>query len=149
MKRSMGSIAKREGRGKLARRINFFALFVACLFLLCSALKVSPQTQAGLQCPTAPIQAIRVAVKDKCGCILGYKSVAPKPGDKGFVQCKCAEKKSAEHALPTPPKSELFVSMEPDPILTSRVTFALQPPAFKALIPASSRSPRTRPPAFS
>ena len=70
------------------------SVLLAACFLLYSVLPLNV-TRVGLQCPTAPIQKIVVAVKDCCGKVEGLALRAPKPGEKGFLQCNCAEKKSS------------------------------------------------------
>ena len=102
--------------GSITRAFHWIALLVAVMFLMGSSLRLTPQTRVGVQCPTAPIQSVLVPVKNKCGCVIAYRSVTPKLGDKAFVQCRCAEKKSADQTVPIPPKSELFVVQEPNPV---------------------------------
>ncbi len=92
------------------RGSNFFAVFMALCVLSLTSLQVCPQTPTGVQCPTAPVQAILKPVKAHCGCVVAFKLVAPKPGDKAFVQCHCAEKKSAERVVFTPPKVDVLVA---------------------------------------
>ncbi len=62
----------------------------------CVAFQYHPRTPSGVQCPTATVQEILEPVTC-CGKVVRYEKRAPEPGDKVFVQCNCAEKKSAEH----------------------------------------------------
>lgn len=73
-------------------------LLAACL-LVCSGFQVCLQTPHGIQCPTAPIQKITVTKRDCCGRVVGYETRAPKPGEAGFMQCHCAEKKASQQAF--------------------------------------------------
>lgn len=76
----------------------------------CTAFQFHPRTPFGVQCPTARVQTVKVAVRNCCGHIVGYKTCAPKPGEKSFVQCRCAEKTAAQHGASLPPKLEPFLS---------------------------------------
>lgn len=73
----------------------------------CSAFQFHPRTPVGLQCPTATVQKVTVAVRDCCGRITGHIQRAPLPGEKAFVQCHCAEKRTA-HDLGLPPRLQPF-----------------------------------------
>lgn len=61
-------------------------------------------TPEGRLCPTARPATIRVAVLSPCGCVIGHVERAPRPGEKGFLQCRCGEKRAAQesHAPPAP-----------------------------------------------
>jgi hypothetical protein len=74
-----------------ARKLDLMKLVLAGVVGLYFSFAAWATTPTGVQCPTAPVQLIKVAAKD-CGC----KVRAPKPGEKGFVQCRCAEKRSAK-----------------------------------------------------
>ena len=107
---------------------SFFAAIVAVLFFLYSAIPLQA-TQAGVQCPTAAVQTISVAVRDCCGKVTGFTTRAPKPGEQGFVQCRCAEKKTTTQKATLSSKVPLFISTEaPIPQMTAlslvRVEFA-------------------------
>ncbi|MFI5386049.1 MAG: hypothetical protein ACHQ50_08005 [Fimbriimonadales bacterium] len=84
------------------------ALMAAWVFLF-SALQFLPLTPDGVQCPTAPVQTITDAVRDCCGKLVGYSIRAPQPGDPGFVQCRCAEKKSAQHKASVSLRADSFL----------------------------------------
>ena len=78
-----------------------------CLFMAWTGVgRLMPCTPAGVQCPTAAVQLITAPIKNCCGHIVGYQTRAPRPGDKQFVQCRCAEK----HA---PTSTALFGSSLP------------------------------------
>lgn len=62
----------------------------------CVAFQYHPRTPLGVQCPTATVQEVLEPVTC-CGKVVRYEKRAPKPGDDVFVQCSCAEKKSADH----------------------------------------------------
>src|SRR4029077_19949302 len=66
---------------------------VALLFAA-TAFQSLPLTQEGRQCPTAPIQSVLVGLSKPCGCPPVYVRRAPRPGEAGFVQCRCAERQS-------------------------------------------------------
>lgn len=58
-----------------------------------------PVTARGIQCPTAAIQKVSVVTLERtpCGCLVKRVTErAPREGEKGFKQCRCAEKKAAE-----------------------------------------------------
>ena len=86
-------------RGVTRPRVSAGYRWVACLVVLVLAF-VSVNfsfafTPDGVQCPTAAVQLITVATKSSGG----KPSVccrAPRPGDTGFVQCRCAEKRGAQ-----------------------------------------------------
>lgn len=87
--------------------------FLALLLLLATSLLHGvPRTATGTQCPTAPVQTVKVAVKDCCNHTV-VKAIAPKPGSKYFVQCRCAEKKAAHEVATSGTRLELFVSAAP------------------------------------
>lgn len=87
---------------------RILAILLTLWLFGCTAFQFHPQTAVGVQCPTATVQTVRVAVKNCCGKIVGYRDQAPKPGQREFVQCRCAEKRSAEHSALLPPKLEPF-----------------------------------------
>lgn len=77
----------------------------------CTAFQFHPRTPWGVQCPTAKIQVVEIAVRNCCGKVIGLRSVVPLPGDRSFVQCRCAEKKTAQQQASLPPRLELFASI--------------------------------------
>ncbi len=107
-------------------------------------------TSAGVQCPTARVQTIRVPVLSKCGCVLGHVERAPKPGEKGFKQCRCAEGRAAHEG--TGPTTAVGPAM---PALLAPA-FALRLPLLPRVAPSfapalllagASVPPPARPPA--
>lgn len=90
------------------RGFGFFSIVMAIWLLGCVAFQNYVSTPLGTQCPTAPVQTVQVTVKDCCGKVLRVLDEAPKPGSQFFVQCRCAEKKSAQHEASLPPKLEPF-----------------------------------------
>lgn len=102
-------------------------------------------TPVGVQCPTAQVHTIRVAVKSACGCVIGHVERAPKPGEKGFVQCRCNEGRTAQKSSP-PPAPAL-----PHAVTTLTLVFApvffVKPPASFASIPEIDCVPSVPPPA--
>ena len=60
----------------------------------------APVTPRGIQCPTAPIQQVLETkyVKNCCGELVAQTTVRkPHEGEASFKQCRCAEKKAADH----------------------------------------------------
>lgn len=58
-----------------------------------------PVTPRGVQCPTAAIQTIQVLSlkRSPCGCLVKVvEERAPREGEAGFKQCRCAERKAVE-----------------------------------------------------
>ena|SRR5579862_4992475 len=104
---------RRAKGGGFASRITLIVL--AFLVGLCSATSMFPLTPDGVQCPTAPIQTIAVPVSC-CGKVIGYQQRAPKPGEPGFVQCRCAEKRSPMRHSATVPKVQVFLPVESEVI---------------------------------
>jgi len=100
---------------------------MAVCFLLYSVLPLNA-TPGGVQCPTAPVQSITVAIHDCCGKLAGFTTRAPKLGDKSFVQCHCAEKKAGTQKATVGTKITPFLSVvselpEISPIPTSDHAF--------------------------
>ena len=73
-----------------------------------------PCTPAGIQCPTATVQTVTVDVYDCCGHVIGHLTRAPRQGEKGFVQCRCAEKKSQKKDATFSPSLELLCQALPE-----------------------------------
>ena len=59
-------------------------------------------TPEGRQCPTAAAPLLRVAIRSACGCVIGHIERAPRPGERGFVQCRCNEKRAAQESSAPP-----------------------------------------------
>ncbi|MBS1716915.1 MAG: hypothetical protein JSS72_04190 [Armatimonadetes bacterium] len=79
-------------------RVRLISVFLALSCALFSSLYGIAPTAEGVQCPTATVQQITVPIKSTCGCVVGYQTRAPKPGEKGFMQCRCNEKRSEQQA---------------------------------------------------
>lgn len=129
-----------------ARRI--LAILFALWLFGCTAFQFHPRTAAGVQCPTAAVQTIQVAVRTCCGKIVGYRAQAPKPGQREFVQCRCAEKKSAEHEASLPPRLEPFFVPELRFELPSAPPVPAADHAYRADYRSLSFPPSVRPPAM-
>jgi len=127
-------------------RIDFFAILMAFLLFGCVGFQFSARTADGVQCPTAPVQAIVKAIKAPCGCLVGYKISKPQPGDRGFVQCRCAEKKSAEHSPTAVPRSEALVVMAPTIEVPLAIVAPFDVPDFLSVNPPVSLTPAFHPP---
>ena len=123
-------------------------LLVVVWFLVCSLSFFQVPTSAGVHCATAQVQTVQREVRDKCGCLVAVKAEKPKPGDKAFVQCRCAEKKTADTTTTASTKFELIVADLPVIDLPG----ALQTPRrrYEYLQPELGRStpPDTLPPAL-
>ena len=127
-------------------KMRVFAVFLAGLFLLGACFQSGVQTPVGVHCPTAPVQSVLVPVHDKCGCVIGYRSEAPKPGDKAFVQCRCAEKKSTERAVSPPPKVVLFVLDQEQVASPGQLVIPQTVPPYLASISTCENLPPLPPP---
>jgi hypothetical protein len=90
-------------------------------FLVCAAMMIACTstthlfacTPVGVQCPTARVQLVTIPVSDCCGKIVGYASRKPIPGERGFVQCRCAEKRTSQQQAnvgQSAPHFEMFVT---------------------------------------
>ena len=107
-------------------------------------------TPLGIHCPTASVQSVTVPVKSCCGQGVGYASRKPMPGEHGFVQCRCAEKRAGQQQANTgsgTPHFELFVSepftivvpeRTPEAVVRSAATAATVAVAIEPLVPPPS-----------
>lgn len=136
------SISKRAGRADL------FAILLACWLFVCVGLQFHPMTPDGVQCPTAPVQSVLVPIKVACGCVVGYRARAPKPGEKGFVQCRCAEKKSGHHLALSAPQIGPLVASCFGLSLPLEIVTPFQTPVAGARFGSVSTAPLARPPAL-
>ena len=121
------------------------AAILAAMALLCTAFfGFAAPTPKGVQCPTAPVQ--RVVARDCCGKPIVR---APKLGEKSFVQCRCAEKKSAAVEITLAERMDFFlVAAAPLPATTAvRLPSAI--PAFSADFRSIGFPPIVRPPTAS
>ena len=87
------------------------SLLAVFWFVFWVCFQLQPATPYGTQCPTAPIQRISIAVRNCCGSVAGMTSRTPIPGDKGFVQCRCAEKKGLPAKISSSEKPQLIFSV--------------------------------------
>ena len=85
-------------------RQPFVAILAVVGFLCATLLGSSATTRAGVQCPTAAVQW--VVVRDCCGREFRR---APKPGERTFVQCRCAERKVASTQAMAAAKVDLLL----------------------------------------
>jgi len=69
-------------------------LLVLPVCLIASGYRVAI-TPYGTQCATARVQQITIAVYSTCGHRIGFVTRAPRPGEAGFVQCHCSEKRAS------------------------------------------------------
>jgi hypothetical protein len=99
---------------------RLLSVALAIWFVLYSTNLFTPVTPEGRQCPTAPVQRLAFGVYDCCGKLVSVGTRAPKPGDKAFVQCRCAEKNAAHAKAAGPDRPHLY--------LASREELALQVP---------------------
>jgi len=72
------------------RALRLMTEFIATVLVFLSATQYLPITARGVQCPLAPVQTI-------AACCNGRMLMrTPRPGEKGFVQCSCAERNRAK-----------------------------------------------------
>ena len=79
-------------------------LFLATILIASTSFTWLPQTPKGVQCPTAAVQVVTAVayVRDCCGKLVAKTfQHTPREGEPGFKQCRCAEKKAAEHQQKT------------------------------------------------
>ena len=103
-------------------------------------------TPEGRQCPTAKVHTIRVAVKTPCGCVTGYIERAPKAGEEGFVQCRCAERRAGEEQ--SAPVSPAIVGAPLLLCFSCDGVFFVKPSPAPASAPLVVRAPSVPPPSF-
>jgi len=89
---------------------NVFTVLIAVWFFVSAVIPVGI-SQTDVQCPTAEIQSVTFAVRDCCGKLLGFSQRAPKPGDKSFVPCFCAQKKAQAQKAMAPAKAFAFLDV--------------------------------------
>jgi hypothetical protein len=119
--------------GSLPNGRDLFAILITLCFLLQSVFCFRTITPAGVQCPTAPVQTV-VVKSQRCCEKSGHVVVrAPKPGDKGFVQCRCAEKKNGQQKSALSTKFDLYAST------AKPLTTPLMPPSAYAAVSGEDR----------
>ncbi|MER3496304.1 MAG: hypothetical protein C4320_05575 [Armatimonadota bacterium] len=103
------------------RRVSEGAQFIALLLLLFGiglrqSVFVTPE---GVQCPTSAVHTRIEVVRTACGCPI-------RPGDDGFVQCRCSEKRAAAetggYAAPAVIAAK-FVFLVPDRPRTAKIVY--------------------------
>lgn len=125
---------------------NIFGIIVALIFFVATGAKSFQATPTGVQCPTAPVQVTLRPIISKCGHVVGYESAKPRPGDKSFVQCHCAEKTSTEKLSSVPPRTELFVCSIEAPAWPVKLVTPRQLASHLFRLDSILRSPLLRPP---
>ncbi|HEY3780255.1 MAG TPA: hypothetical protein VGL56_04170 [Fimbriimonadaceae bacterium] len=101
-------------RGSRICKVPFatvLAILMTGLFALYSVFPAAAVTPSGVQCPTAPVQQVNVASINCCGKLVCTKR-APRPGDKGFVQCRCAEKGASQQKATSQTKVQVLFGNE-------------------------------------
>ncbi|HVT10996.1 MAG TPA: hypothetical protein VHE55_01910 [Fimbriimonadaceae bacterium] len=127
---------------------NLLLVMLACCVAFFSV-SPPPMTPDGKQCPTAPIQTISVPVKSCCGKVLCYEHRAPKPGEAGFVQCRCAEKRASQQRNAMAPKVPLYLPVEAEPLeVAGRLDFPETPVPLDEQIPKGLAKGLFRPPSI-
>lgn len=104
--------------------ILWVSLFLVALLGWGSLALFAVRTPEGVHCPTAAVQSVLTEVKDCCGRIVGYEARKPQEGEKQFLQCRCAEKRTAQQqsiAESGNPQVEIvppqpFVLLVPEPL---------------------------------
>ncbi len=132
-------------RTQAARR---FALLVACWLFVGSALQfvTFPSNQ---QCPTAPVQAVPVVLRNAAGQETEIKWRAPLPGEKSFQLCTCSTVKRSQLVSDTLKKFEPYFVPSVTLVLNAEVS---PTPAISTDRPASTSrepDPPTPPPNLS
>ena len=129
---------------------QILALVMSALLLWCAVSRAATVTARGVQCPTAVVQTAVFAKRNCCGKVVGYEVRKPKEGERGFLQCRCAERKSAQHgAAEAPaPRVEALVAFEAPLALAlpSRPPEALAGDTYLARLTVVPAPPFVRPP---
>lgn len=138
-----------------ARARGFLAALACCYLAIGSLARVTGLTPKGVHCPTAPVQEVAVEQGEPGSpeAPQTFQTRKPKPGDPGFVQCQCAEKKaaSAEAAKEKSSGSEPFTpSLEPPSSQFRILAPALRCPwprmELDERVPSLARAPQCPPP---
>ena len=125
-------------------RSPFLAIVALVGFVCAAVLGFSPTTRTGVQCPTARVQT--VVERDCCGRIVKR---APQPGDRAFVQCACAEKKSASQKAIAGTKVDFWISAGEPLVFDAPPLAEWRLVAYVALRADWSEPPGLRPPTLS
>ena len=102
----------------------------------------------GTHCPTAPVQSV-TRTSACCGKVLAIESHKPRPGENGFVQCRCAEKRSTQHQAALnqgPPHFDMLPIRPVLPVLPARIPEALVASTPAARVVAVATIPLVPPP---
>ncbi len=91
----------------LAIALSKAGLLVLVLYLGWFTSFSSLRSPIGKHCPTAAVQTVAVPVYDCCHKLVSISFRVARPGDKEFLQCRCAEKSSIEHKSIASPKLDL------------------------------------------
>ena len=131
--------------GNLSSMRSPLIAILATLGFLCAAfLGNAPTTRAGVQCPTAAVQTM--SVRDCCGRLTIR---APRPGESGFKQCRCQEKRQGALWADAVPRNDALppvpLRLEPRPPLPWPWTEY----AYLGRTAAWSAPPALRPPTLS
>lgn len=117
------------------------AFGMSCCFLLSQFLSLAVCTPSGVHCPTAPIQAVKVVGKSCCA----VEVRKPKLGEKGFQQCRCAEKSVAKKKASTQSTNLYFVASR-TPVYPVALPDGLPSAGLDARWPSALRRQLTPPP---
>jgi len=130
-----------------ARASGIPQILLAVWLFVCAASQTFPTTPTGVQCPTAPVQSVSVAIKDCCGKVIGHVTRAPKLGEKGFLQCRCAEKKAPKQdSAATAPRFEVFTSSPVCLVFPSAIPPVRESFRYIAAASSAENTPATPPP---
>ncbi len=99
----MKKLLRRVRVGSMDTAVVLFALWL----IGCTAFQFRAATVLQIQCLTAPIQWIAAKGPDGCNP-KGVQLRHPVPGERGFIQCHCSEKKFAQSAPKMGPRREPF-----------------------------------------
>ena len=122
-------------------RSPFLAILATLGFLCAALLGFAPPAPTGAQCPTAIVQT--VVARDCCGRLVRR---APKPGERAFVQCHCAEKKGATVKATFSTKVEFLLARGATVEIDAPTAAAWLPVAYHASRGEWSEPPGLRPP---
>lgn len=125
------------------------ALFLVALLAWCSSVRFVTQTPEGQHCPTAAVQTVAVPIRDCCGRLIAWSVRKPTLGEKSFLQCRCAERTTAQHEATLEGKA-FYVDLLPVRAFTLAMPLALPmsvaPRAEAGPLLAVATPPALRPP---
>ena len=114
-------------------------------FVMAAVLPMTTTT-VGVQCPTAPIQTISVPIHDCCGKTVGYTQRKPQLGEKGFMQCQCAEKRTSDQKSQAPKKAELIIENHTTALIFEPITGTEPLPSYRFQLASIEFAPLVPPP---